>query len=103
MSESLKDLMQRIAEIEERKDSKKDDEGLKGFDSRTMRALTRIKAQYPNAPDDLAALLRHVTNVDKDSDSADDEHISRIKKLEDKVEELEKKLTLLLRNKSNGL
>lgn len=101
MADSLKDLMQRIAEIEEKKDSDKDK--LKGFDSRTMRALTRIKAQYPNAPDDLAALLRHVTNVDKDSDSADDEHISRIKKLEDKVEELEKKLTLLLRNKSNGL
>ena len=100
MADSLKDLMQRIAEIEEKKDSNKDE--LKGFDSRTMRALTRIKAQYPNAPDDLAALLRHVTNVDKDSDSADDEHISRIKKLEDKVETLEKKLTLLLR-KNNGL
>ena len=100
MADSLKDLMQRIAEIEEKKDSGKDE--LKGFDSRTMRALTRIKAQYPNAPDDLAALLRHVTNVDKDSDSADDEHISRIKKLEDKVETLEKKLTLLLR-KNNGL
>lgn len=95
MADSLKDLMQKIAEIEE----SKDDKGLKGFDSRTMRALTRIKAQYPNAPDDLAALLRHVTNVDNDSDTADDEHISRIKKLEDKVEELEKKLTLLLRNK----
>ena len=102
MSESLKDLMQRIAEIEERKEDDKDG-SLKGFDSRTMRALTRIKAQYPNAPDDLAALLRHVTNVDKDSDSADDEHISRIKKLEDKVETLEKKLTLLLRKKSDGL
>lgn len=100
MADSLKDLMQRIAEIEEKKDSDKDE--LKGFDSRTMRALTRIKAQYPNAPDDLAALLRHVTNVDKDSDTADDEHISRIKKLEDKVETLEKKLTLLLR-KNNGL
>ena len=97
MADSLKDLMQRIAEIEEKKDTEKDE--LKGFDSRTMRALTRIKAQYPNAPDDLAALLRHVTNVDKDSDSADDEHISRIKQLEDKVQELEKKLTLLLRKK----
>jgi len=97
MADSLKDLMQRIAEIEEKKDTEKDE--LKGFDSRTMRALTRIKAQYPNAPDDLAALLRHVTNVDSDSDKADDEHILRIRKLEDKVEELEKKLTLLLRKK----
>lgn len=100
MADSLKDLMQRIAAIEEKKDPDKDE--LKGFDSSTMRALTRIKAQYPNAPDDLAALLRHVTNVDKDSDNADDEHISRIKQLEDKVETLEKKLTLLLR-KNNGL
>ena len=98
MSDSFKAIMQKIAEIEERKEEDKE-EKLKGFDSKTMRALAGIRAQYPNAPDDLAALLRHVTNVDKDSDNNDDEHIDRIKKLEDKVAELEKKLTLLLRNK----
>jgi len=98
MSESLKRLMERIAELEGSKDSDKD-EKLQGFDPRTMRALTRIRAQYPNAPDDLAALLRHVTNVDKDSDDADDGHSKRIKELEEKVESLEKKLTLLLRKK----
>ena len=89
--------MKKITELEEKEDSNKDN--LKGFDSQTMRALTKIKAQYPNAPDDLAALLRHVTNVDKDSDNADDEHINKIKELEDRVETLEKKLTLLLRKK----
>lgn len=97
MSESLRNLMKKITELEEKEDSNKDN--LKGFDSQTMRALTKIKAQYPNAPDDLAALLRHVTNVDKDSDNADDEHINKIKELEDRVETLEKKLTLLLRKK----
>jgi hypothetical protein len=97
MADSLKDLMQRIAQIEEGKED--DKESLKGFDSRTMRALTKIKAKYPNAPDDLAALLRHVTNVDKDSDDADDKHITRIQELENRVDSLEKKLTLILRKK----
>ena len=94
----LKQLMQKLAQIEERK--KPDpEEKLQGFDSATMRALTKIKAQYPNAPDDLAALLRHVTNVDKDSDTADEKHIKRIRDLEERVTTLEKKLTLLLRKK----
>lgn len=70
---------------------KEDDEGkLKGFDSKTMQALANVRAQYPNAPDDLSALLRHVTNVDSDSDVADEDHISRIRKLEDRVDYLEK-------------
>jgi hypothetical protein len=70
---------------------KEDDEGkLKGFDSRTMQALVNVRAQYPNAPDDLSALLRHVTNVDRDSDDADEDHISRIRQLEDRVDYLEK-------------
>lgn len=99
MADSLKDLMQRISDIEEGKEKDSSEKGLQGFDSQTMRALTSIKAQYPNAPDDLAALLRHVTNVDKDSDTADDKHIKRIRELEDRVETLEKKLTLLLRKK----
>lgn len=92
---SLRRLIERIAEID-----KDDDEGkIKGFDNRTMRALTKVRAQYPNAPDDMAALLRHVVNVDNDSDDADESHTDRIKKLEEKVAELEKKLTLLLRKK----
>lgn len=95
---SLKDILAKIDGINNPIEEKKDN-SLKGFDSRTMRALASIKAQYPNAPDDLAALLRHVTNVDKDSDTADDEHIDKIKELEDRIETLEKKLTLLLRKK----
>jgi len=69
-----------------------DQEGLKGFDSRTMRTLAKVRAQYPNAPDDLSALLRHVTNVDRDSDTADEDHVSRIQELEDRVDALEKML-----------
>jgi len=72
---------------------KEDDEGkLKGFDSQTMQALVNVRAEYPNAPDDLSALLRHVTNVDSDSDTADEDHLSRIRELEDRVDALEKML-----------
>jgi hypothetical protein len=72
---------------------KEDDEGkLKGFDSQTMQALVNVRAKYPNAPDDLSALLRHVTNVDSDSDTADEDHLSRIRELEDRVDALEKML-----------
>jgi len=72
---------------------KEDDAGkLSGFDSRTMQALVNVRAKYPNAPDDLSALLRHVTNVDRDSDTADEDHSSRIRELEDRVDTLEKML-----------
>jgi hypothetical protein len=70
---------------------KEDDSGkLSGFDSNTQQALINVRAKYPNAPDDLSALLRHVTNVDRDSDTADEDHSSRIRELEDRVDALEK-------------
>jgi len=71
-------------------DDKEDEEGkLKGFDSTTMKALAAIRGQYPNAPDDLSALLRHLTHVDNDSDTADEDHSARIEDLEKRVAELE--------------
>lgn len=72
---------------------KEDNEGkLRGFDSETMKALANIRAGYPNARDDLSALLRHLTNIDSDSDTADENHSARIRELEDRVDALEKML-----------
>jgi hypothetical protein len=74
-------------------DDKEDEEGkLKGFDSKTMRTLAAIRGQYPNAPDDLSAILRHLTHVDNDSDTADEDHITRLVDLEQRVSELEKQI-----------
>lgn len=84
----MTDLRQLIDLVE-----KEDEEGkLQGFDSATMKALANIRALYPNAPDDLSALLRHLANVDRDSDDADEDHITRIQNLEDRVEALEEQL-----------
>jgi hypothetical protein len=67
----------------------KKEKGLQGFDPATMKALAQLKANFPNAPDELSALLAKVTQTSKNvkktsllSKNADKTHDERIEKLE---------------------
>ena len=81
-----------------KKNEDKEDE-LHGFDPQTAKFLQRLKAQYPNSPNELSALVRSMTNLKKKSDSNDKEQGSDIDDLEKEVEKLTK---LLKKVKAKG-
>lgn len=76
------------------------DDYMKGFDQQTTKALIQLKTKYPNAPNELAALLKHLTTVSKRSDSEDSEHDEKLLDLEKRIDELEL-LIKLMDNESN--
>ena len=76
----------------------KEDE-LFGFDPQTAKFLQTLRAQYPNAPNELSALVRSMTNLRKRSDSNDKEQGSDIDDLEKEIKNLEK---LLKKVKAKG-
>lgn len=81
-----------------KKNEDKEDE-LFGFDPQTAKFLQTLRAQYPNAPNELSALVRSMTNLKKRSDSNDREQGADIDDLEAEVKKLEK---LLKKVKAKG-
>jgi len=89
--------------LEEKKEKDKADDRaddyLQGFDQQTTRALIKLKTKYPNAPNELAALLKHLTTVSNRSDSEDTEHDEKLLDLEKRIDELEL-IIKLMKNES---
>ena len=88
--------------VKEKKENDKNnqvDDYLKGFDPATTKLLIKLKTKYPNAPNELAALLKHVTTVSKRSDVEDTEHDEKLLDLEKRIDELEL-IIKLMKNES---
>lgn len=94
----LHDLLRKVSEINERDEEDLDtraDDLMKGYDQQTKRALIQLKAKYPNAPNELAALLKYVARGLGHSENEDTEHDERLDELEKRVKELEKLVDLM--------
>lgn len=65
---------------------------LQGFDPSTKQALADLKSKYPNAPDELSALLKYITRISSHSKEEDQEHEMRLSDIEQRLENLEQRL-----------
>lgn len=63
---------------------------LQGFDSSTKQALADLRAKYPNAPDEMSALLKYITRISGHSEEEDQEHEDRLSNIEQRLTDLEK-------------
>jgi hypothetical protein len=64
------------------------------FDPETTRLLNKVRTSYPQAPNDLAAILKFVQRSSKHSEDEDKLHNSELEDLMHRVAELEKKIIL---------
>lgn len=77
-------------------ENKNKDELLHAYDSQTKKALIDMKAKYPNAPDELAALLKYITRISGHSNDEDhihdmklDDITKRLYNIEQRIDDIE--------------
>jgi 4a-hydroxytetrahydrobiopterin dehydratase len=72
-----------------KKTNEKKDDKLQGFDPQTAKFLQGLRARYPNAPNELSALVRSLTNLRQRSDRNDREQDAEITDIEAELKSIE--------------